>query len=58
MGWKQSITQLCNTCINEVDMVVDKINESKHEKPVFVMKMFSDGRYSAYIEDEKESQYV
>lgn len=58
MNWKESIIQLCNTCINEIDMVVDKINESKHEKPVFVLKMFSDGNYSAYIEDEKVSQYV
>ena len=58
MDWKQSITQLCNTCINEIDMVVDEINKSKHEKPVFVLKMFSDGKYSAFIEDEKESIYV
>ena len=58
MDWKQSITQLCNTCINEVDMVVDKINKSEHEKPVFVLKMFSDGKYSAYIEDERNSEYV
>lgn len=58
MDWKQSITQLCTTCINEIDMVVDEISKSKHEKPVFVLKMFSDGKYSAFIEDEKESIYV
>ena len=58
MDWKISITALCNTCINEIDMVVDEINKSKHEKPVFVLKMFSDGTYSAFIEDEKENIYV
>ena len=58
MDWKQAITQLCNTCINEVDMVVDQINKSEHEKPVFVLKIFSDGKYSAYIEDERNSEYV
>ncbi len=58
MDWKKSITQLCNTAINEVDMVVQEINKSKHEKPVFVLKLFSDGTYSAYIEDESRCEYV
>lgn len=58
MSWKESITKLCNICINEVDIVVDQINNSKHKKPVFVMKMFSDGKYSAYIEDEENCEYV
>lgn len=58
MDWKKSITQLCNTTINEIDMVVQEISKSKHKKPVFVLKMFSDGTYSAYIEDEEYSQYV
>ena len=58
MDWKESITQLCNTTINEVDIVVGQINKSKHEKPVLVLKMFSDGKYSCYIEDEEGREYV
>ena len=58
MDWKKSITKICNTAINEVDMVVQEINESKHEKPVLVLKLFSDGTYSAYIEDESRCEYV
>lgn len=58
MDWKKSITHLCNATINEIDMVVENINKSKHEKPVFVLKMFSDGAYSCYIEDEEGCEYV
>lgn len=58
MDWKESITQLCNATINEIDMVVENINKSKHENPVFVLKMFSDGTYSCYIEDEEGCEYV
>jgi hypothetical protein len=57
MDWKESITHLCNVTINEIDMVVENINKSKHEKPVFVLKMFSDGTYSCYIEDEEGCEY-
>ena len=58
MDWKESIIHLCNTCIDEIDMVVEEISKSKHENPVFVLKMFSDGNYSCFIEDEKDCQYV
>lgn len=53
MNLRQSIIHLCNTIINEIDMVVEEINKSKHEKPVFVLKIFSDGTYSSYIADEE-----
>ncbi len=54
MNWKEAIIEMCNTTINEVDMVVKKIESVTHKKPTFVLKVYSDNTYSCYIEEEQE----
>ena len=50
MNWKEAITEMCNTTINEIDTVVNKIESVTYKKPVFVLKVYSDNKYSCYIE--------
>ena len=58
MDWKEAITEMCNTTLNEIDMVVKKIESVSHKKPVFVLKVYSDNTYSCYIEKEQEKHDV
>lgn len=58
MKWKEAITEMCNTTLNEIDMVVKKIESVTHKKPTFVLKVYSDNTYSCYIEEEQEKRNV
>lgn len=58
MNWKEAITEMCNTTINEIDTVVNKIESVTYKKPVFVLKVYSDNKYSCYIEEEYDKRKV
>lgn len=58
MNWKEAIISMCNTTINEVDMVVKKIESVNYKNPVFVLRVYSDNTYSCYIDEEQENQNV
>lgn len=58
MNWKESITEMCNTTIKEIDAVVQKIESVNYNKPVFVLKVYSDNTYSCYIDEEQVKRDV
>lgn len=52
--WKMSILDVCNKVSNQADDVVKVINESGFEKPVVVIKLFSDHTVTVYVNEEDE----
>ena len=56
MSWKESIEKLYNSIIEDTDKIAEYINATGYDKPVFVLKLYSDGLYSCYIENEEENK--
>ena len=54
--WKHCIRNLCGKISNQADDVVKTINESGFEKPVLVMKLFSDHTCVVYVNEWKEEE--
>ena len=52
--WKMSIWTVCSKVSSQADDVVKVINESGFEKPVVVIKLFSDHTVSVYVNEEDE----
>lgn len=52
--WKLSIRTVCNKVSSQADDIVKVINESGFEKPVVVIKLFSDHTVSVYVNEEDE----
>lgn len=52
--WKMLIRTVCNRVSNQADDVVKMINESCFEKPVVVIKLFSDHTVAVYVNEEDE----